>query len=325
MAAQKGRRVFDELQTLVTEKPNPKTRNIDRLAIPGILRLINAEDSSVAKAVRKELSYVAKATEMAIETFSSGGRLFYIGAGTSGRLGVLDAAECPPTFGTDPRMIKGIIAGGNRSLIRSQEGVEDDIRAAVVDIVKQGIRRGDMVVGITASKRTPYVLEGLREAKRRGAKTVFLSCNPRRIAPKEFDLAICPVVGPEVVAGSSRMKAGTAQKMILNMITTTAMIRLGKVYGNRMVDLKATSEKLRQRSIKVLVDVCGLNYRTAERHLESAGGSVKTAIVMALTGSSRPGARQLLKSSGGFIYRAVSPAKDESTGSNKPGKRSRKI
>ncbi len=325
VAAPKGRRVFNELQTLVTEKTNPKSRHIDRLSIPGILRLINAEDATVARAVRNELPYIARAVEMAIDTLSAGGRLFYIGAGTSGRLGVLDAAECPPTFGTDPKMIRGVIAGGYRSLVRSQEGVEDNIQAAQIDIAKQGIRRGDMAVGITASKRTPYVLEGLLEAKRRGAKTVFLCCNPRKMVPKEFDLAICPVVGPEVIAGSSRMKAGTAQKMILNMITTAAMIRLGKVYGNRMVDLAATSEKLKERSKKVLVDVCGLGYPAAERLLASAGGSVKTAIVMAFTGSSRTDARLLLEKAGGMVYRTVPAAKTRLPNTKGRRKSSRKI
>ncbi len=325
VAAPRGRRVFNELQTLVTEKTNPRSRHIDRLQIPGILRLINEEDATVARAVRKELPYIARAVEMAVDTFNDGGHLFYIGAGTSGRLGVLDAAECPPTFGTDPRMIRGVIAGGFRSLIRSHEGVEDNIEAARNDISKQGIRSGDMVVGITASKRTPYVLEGLREAKRRGAKTVFLCCNPRKIAPKAFDLAICPVVGPEIIAGSSRMKAGTAQKMILNMITTAAMIRLGKVYGNRMVDLKATSEKLKERSKKVLVDVCGLSYHAAERLLENAGGNVKTAIVMAFTGTSRTRAGLLLKQAGGMVYRAVPPAKSGVPGSKSRRKASQKI
>jgi N-acetylmuramic acid 6-phosphate etherase len=303
--APRGRQVFDELQGLVTEKINPKTKNIDRLSAPEILRLINNEDATVATAVRKELPYITRAVEMALKTFSRGGRLFYLGAGTSGRLGVLDAAECPPTFGTDPRRIKGIIAGGRRSLVRSQEGVEDDVNAARSDIAMQKIGPNDLVVGITASRRTPYVLEGLREAKRRGAKTVFLSCNPRRMAPTEFDLAICPVVGPEAIAGSSRLKAGTAQKMILNMITTTAMILSGKVFGNRMVDLRATSEKLKERSKKVLIDVCRLTYKDAEHLLEKAGGNVKTAIVMSLTGSARSRARNLLKKADGFVYRAL--------------------
>jgi N-acetylmuramic acid 6-phosphate etherase len=305
MATPRGRRVFDELQNLVTEKVNPKTKNIDRLSTRDILRLINREDASVAAAVRRELPYIARAVEMVIRTFRRGGRLFYLGAGTSGRLGVLDAAECPPTFGTNPRLIKGIIAGGSPSLVRSREGVEDNINAAGDDIARQKIGSKDLVIGITASRRTPYVLAGLLAAKAQGAKTVFMSCNPRRMAPAEFDLAICPVVGPEVIAGSSRMKAGTAQKMILNMITTTAMIRSGRVYGNRMVDLRATSEKLKERSKKVLIDICGLSYEDSELLLKRAGGSVKTAIVMSLTKSSGPRARNLLEKADGFVYKAL--------------------
>jgi N-acetylmuramic acid 6-phosphate etherase len=303
--APRGRQVFDELQGLITEQTNPKSLNIDRLSTIEILHLINNEDATVARAVKRELRYIAQAVEMVVETIKSGRRIFYIGAGTSGRLGVLDAAECPPTFGTDPKMIKGIIAGGYGSLIRSKEGAEDNIRAAKVDIGRQKIGHGDLIIGITASKRSPYVLEGLREAQKRGAQTVFLCCNPRKIAPKDFDIAICPVVGPEIVAGSSRMKAGTAQKMTLNLITTAAMIRMGKVYGNRMVDLKATSEKLKERSKKVLVDVCGISYEQSERLLIKAGGSVKIAIVMSLIRSSKRNAEKLLKTSDGFVFKAL--------------------
>jgi N-acetylmuramic acid 6-phosphate etherase len=303
--APKGRQVFNELQSLITEQANPRSKNIDRLSTLEILRIINSEDATVARAVRSELPYIAQAVELVIDTLKGGGRLFYLGAGTSGRLGVLDAAECPPTFGTDPNLIKGIIAGGYGSLIRSKEGAEDNINAARVDIGKQKVGQGDVIIGITASKRSPYVLEGLREAQKRGARTVFLCCNPRKIVPKEFDLAICPVVGPEVVTGSSRMKAGTAQKMTLNLITTTSMIRMGKVYGNRMVDLKATSEKLRERSKKVLVDVCGLPYEQAERLLIKTGGSVKIAIVMSLTSSSKSKVEKLLEAADGFVYKAL--------------------
>jgi N-acetylmuramic acid 6-phosphate etherase len=303
--APRGREVFEELEFLVTEKNNPKTSRLDRLGIRSILRLINGEDALVAQAVAREIPRIARAVEMTVESFKKGGRLFYMGAGTSGRLGVLDAAECPPTFGTDPRMIKGIIAGGYGSLIRSREGVEDNIDAARRDIRKNKVGPKDIVLGITASKRTPYVLEGLREAKRRGARTIFLSCNPRKTIPVEFDLAICPVVGPEVIAGSSRMKAGTAQKMVLNMISTASMVYLGKIYGNRMVDLRATSEKLKERSKKVIVEACSLEYTEAETALKRAGGSVKCAIVMTQTGLSRLHSLELLRKSGGFVYRAL--------------------
>ena len=290
---------------MVTEAVNPSTTNIDRLSTRAILRSINREDSAVAGAVKREIGYIAKAVDMAVESFRSGGRLIYVGAGTSGRLGVLDAAECPPTFGTDPAMILGIIAGGPPSLVRSREGVEDDIGAAIDDIGKNKVGRRDLVVGITASKRTPYVLAALREAKRRKARTVFVSCNPRRMAPRDFDLNICLVVGPEVIAGSSRMKAGTAQKMTLNMITTAAMIRTGRVYGNRMVDLTAASEKLRERSKRILMDICNIDYGRAGGLLERSKGSVKLAIVMEITGLSRAASARLLKESDGFVFKAI--------------------
>jgi N-acetylmuramic acid 6-phosphate etherase len=303
--APKGRAVFDELSDLVTEETNPSAENLHRLSTAGLLRLINREDGTVADAISREIRYIARAVEMAVRTFRKKGRLFYIGAGTSGRLGVLDAAECPPTFGTDPEMIQGIIAGGYRTLVRSREGVEDDVVAAVADIRERKVKKGDLVIGITASRRTPYVLEGLREAKRRRAATVFICCNPRRDAPREFDLAICPVVGPEIIAGSSRMKAGTAQKMVLNMITTAAMIRTGRVYGNRMVDLQAGSEKLKERSKRVIMDVCHLNYESAERLIKDSGGSVKTAIVMHKTGLDKKAAEKRLKIAEGFVHKAI--------------------
>jgi N-acetylmuramic acid 6-phosphate etherase len=306
-SAPEGRDVFDELSDLVTEQTNPAAENLHRLSIAGLLRLINQEDATVADVVAREIRYISRSVEMAVDTFERNGRLFYIGAGTSGRLGVLDAAECPPTFGTNPDMIQGIIAGGYESLIRSREGAEDDVAAAVADIKGRKVKKNDLVIGITASRRTPYVLEGLREAKRRGAKTIFICCNPRKDAPREFDLAICPVVGPEIIAGSSRMKAGTAQKMVLNMITTVAMIKTGRVFGNRMVDLQATSEKLKERSKKVIMEICDLDYEKAERLIKDSGGSVKTAIVMFRTGLDRRAAEARLRAAEGFVHKAVRP------------------
>lgn len=303
--APRGRAVFDELQGLVTEKTNPRSARIDRVSTEEALGIINNEDATVARAVKKELRYIARAVELVVSAFENGGRLFYLGAGTSGRLGVLDAAECPPTFGTDPKMIKGIIAGGYESLIRSQEGVEDNVAAARKDIRRQKVGSCDVVIGLTASKRTPYVLAGLAEAGKLGAVTVFVSCNPRSMAPKDFDLAICPVVGPEVIAGSSRMKAGTAQKMILNMISTASMIRAGKIYGNRMVDLRATSEKLKERSKRVIMETCDMSYDNAQKVLTRAGGSVKVAIVMAKKGLTRTKAQSLLKKYGGFVHQVL--------------------
>ena len=308
-SAPRGRDVFDELSGLVTEETNPSAENLHRLSTTGLLRLINREDATVADAVAREIRYIAGAVEMAVRTFKREGRLFYIGAGTSGRLGVLDAAECPPTFGTNPEMIQGVIAGGYGSLIRSREGAEDDMAAAVADIDERKVKKGDLVIGITASRRTPYVLEGLREAKRRGAETIFICCNPRKEAPREFDLVICPVVGPEVIAGSSRMKAGTAQKMVLNMITTVAMIKTGRVFGNRMVDLQATSEKLKERSKKVIMEVCGLNYEVAGKLIKNSAGSVKTAIVMFRTGLGRKAAEARLRAAEGFVDKAIKPSR----------------
>ncbi|OGC96498.1 MAG: N-acetylmuramic acid 6-phosphate etherase [candidate division Zixibacteria bacterium RBG_16_53_22] len=301
----RGREVFEELKDLVTERSNLKSAHIDRVSTKDALRIINSEDATVAGAVRRELPYIARAVDYVVSALEKGGRLFYLGAGTSGRLGVLDAAECPPTFGTPSTMIQGIIAGGYRSLLRSREGVEDDVSAARKDIRRRNVRPGDVVIGITASKRTPYVLAGLSEAKKIGAATIFISCNPRSMAPKQFDLAICPMVGPEVIAGSSRMKAGTAQKMALNMISTASMIRCGKIYGNRMVDLKATSEKLRERSKRTLMETCHLSYNDADKALSRAGGSVKIAIVMVRKQLSRAGAGGLLQESAGSVSRAL--------------------
>lgn len=303
--APRGRAVFDELLTLVTEKNNPSSGNLHNLSIPRILKIINREDAKVASAVAGELKYIARAVEMTVSALSRGGRIIYLGAGTSGRLGVLDAAECPPTFGTSPNLIKGIIAGGNKSLIRSREGVEDDLAAVAGDLARQKIGKKDVVIGITASRRTPYVLEGLRIAKSKGAGTIFITCNPRKNVPKSFDLAICPVVGPEVIAGSSRMKAGTAQKMILNMISTATMVKMGKIYGNRMVDLRATSEKLKERSKRVIMEICGIDYRQAGKVLAQSGGSVKVALIMALTDNSKANSIRLLKESGGFVHRVL--------------------
>ena len=312
--APSGRAVFDELLGLVTEKTNPSSKNIHLLPTSDILRVINRQDSLVAGAVAREMKYIARAVEMAVATFRKKGRMFYLGAGTSGRLGVLDAAECPPTFGTDPKMIRGIIAGGRASLICSREGVEDDIDSALNDIKKYQIGKNDLVIGLTASRRTPYVLEGLGEAKRRGASTIFICCNPRKDAPSDFDLAICPVVGPEIIAGSSRMKAGTAQKMVLNMISTAAMIKIGKVFGNRMIDLKATSEKLKERSKRVIMDTCKIDYGQAAAILKKSGGSVKTAIVMLKTGLSKKESAALLRRAEGIVHEAI---KEKASGPTK--------
>ena len=300
-----SRRVFNELKDLVTESRLPESSRLDRLTTRQILNLINKEDFKVTPAVRKVIPQVEKAVDLLVESFKTGGRLFYIGAGTSGRLGVLDASECPPTFGIKPSMVTGIIAGGRRTLVRSREGIEDDREGAKLDVRKHGVRKGDVIVGIATSWRTPYTLEGVREAKRLGAGTVYLCCTPVKKFPFRIDVLINPVIGPEVVTGSTRMKAGTATKLILNMLTTTAMVRLGKTYGNRMVDLQATSEKLVERAKRILMEVTGVSYRQAATYLDKSRGEVKTAIVMILKQVDCTEAKKLLKEANGFVWKAL--------------------
>lgn len=300
-----SRKVFNQIKNLVTEARNPKTRRIDTSSTLQILKLINQEDKKIAKVIEKVLPQVAKGVNLIVNSLRNEGRLFYIGAGTSGRLGVLDAAECPPTFGTSPDIIKGIIAGGKRSLILSREGAEDDEKAGRFDIRKNKIKKGDVVVGIAASKRTPYVLFALKEAKKIGAKTIFVFCSPLSSVKIGPDVTISPILGPEVVMGSTRMKAGTAQKMILNMLTTASMIRLGKVYENMMVDLKATSQKLIERSKRIIMLATGVSYGKAEYYLNKADGHVKTALVMVLAKVSRYEAKKRLERNRGFVRRAV--------------------
>ncbi len=306
------KKVFNQIKNLVTEERNPATFDIDTKSTLQILKSINKEDKKVALAVEKEIPNIAKAVDLIVDTFKNKGRLFYVGAGTSGRLGVLDAAECPPTFGTDPGTIKGIIAGGRRTLVRSKEGVEDNFEAGVKDLEKNKISKKDVVVGIAASRRTPYVLGALERAKKVGAKTIFIFCNPisrHRIRASKLktkvDVAVSPILGPEVIAGSTRMKAATAQKMILNMLTTASMIKLGKVYQNLMVDLQARSEKLVERSKRIIMMATGVGYKKAEKYLERAGGKVKTALVMILADVDKKTAEKRLKQAGGFVAKAV--------------------
>lgn len=306
---QNKKRIFQELASLVTEQRNINTMDIDTKSIEEIIKLINREDKKVAHAVEKEIPHIARAVELMVESFKKGGRLFYIGAGTSGRLGILDAAECPPTFGTNPEMIQGIIAGGERALIRAVEGAEDYSEEGARDIEKKGVTDKDVVVGLSACKRTPYVLGALKKAKSIGARTVFLICNPRSQVNIDVDVAICPTVGPEVIMGSTRMKAGAAEKMILNMLTTTAMIKLGKVYRNMMVDLRATSQKLVERSKRVVMMVTGVDYDTAEKVFKKAHGSVKVAIVIIKANVDYNQALHLLKKADGFVGKAIEDVK----------------
>lgn len=290
----------------LTERRNARTAAIDLATPLEIVDLINAEDRTVPEIVGTQREAIARAIETAEATFRRGGRLFYVGAGTSGRLGVLDASECPPTYGTDPEMVQGIIAGGPPALTRSQEGAEDRIESAVEDLNAHGVRAGDFVIGIAASGTTPYVRRALEHARVVSAATALVACSP---PPQEtldaVDILILPLTGPEVVTGSTRMKAGTATKLVLNMITTGAMIRLGKTFGNLMVDLRATNNKLKDRSERILMEVCEIGREDARKILEDAGGVVKTAIVMHFLQTSRADADRALERAGGVIRRVV--------------------
>lgn len=301
--------VFDEIKNLITEARNPASENIDSKSTEVILRIINKEDHTIPAIVEKEIPYVAKAVDILVDAFKKGGRLFYIGAGTSGRLGVLDAAECPPTFGTNPEMVQGIIAGGEKALVRSQEGSEDQVEKGASDLMDRGFTQKDVACGIAASYRTPYVLSAIKKAREIGAKTIYVTCNPRTDIKLNVDVAICPVVGPEVVMGSTRMKAGTATKLVLNMLTTTSMIRLGKVYGNMMIDLQMTSRKLEERSKRTVMMVTGVGYEEASHVLKKCGGHVKTALVMILANVDAIEARQRLEASDGFVRNAIGDMK----------------
>jgi len=270
-----------------------------------VLRLITDEDRLVPQIVAGELPYIEQAVNLVVAAFRSGGRLIYVGAGTSGRLGILDAAECPPTFGADPTQVQGIMAGGERALVRAVEGAEDDAEAGATSIAEKDVGPKDVVMGIAASRRTPFVLAAVAEARHRGAKTIYLTMNARSTIDFPVDVAICPVVGPEVLMGSTRMKSGMAQKMVLTMITTTAYVLLGKTYENMMVDLMATSAKLRERAKRVVMTVTGVDYERAKAVLKEARGSVKVAVVMILAGASAEEARQRLEQAGGFVRTAI--------------------
>jgi N-acetylmuramic acid 6-phosphate etherase len=287
-----------------TERRNPRTASIDLASPLEIVDMINAEDRRVPEAVATQREQIARAIELAEATFRSGGRLFYIGAGTSGRLGVLDASECPPTFGTKPEMVQGIIAGGLPALTRSQEGAEDVVGNGARAMDEHGVGEKDFVIGIAASGTTPYVRAALERAAEIGATTgIVASSPPPADLVARVDVTILPIVGPEAVTGSTRMKAGTATKLVLNTITTGAMIRLGKTYGNLMVDLRATNNKLVDRSQRIVMEVCGVSREEAKKLLDQADKSVKTAIVMQKRGVSREEAKRLLAENGGVIRR----------------------
>jgi N-acetylmuramic acid 6-phosphate etherase len=298
-------RIFDEIKNLQTEQRNPNTMQIDQKSIVDILQLINQEDQKIPAIVAAEIPYIAEAVELIIQAFRQGGRLLYVGAGTSGRLGVLDAAECPPTFGVAPEMVQGLIAGGFQALLKAQEGAEDKPEQGGVDVATKKIGPKDVVCGIAASRRTPYVIGAIEKARALGAKTIYITCNPRSEMNIPVDVAICPVVGPEPIMGSTRMKAGTATKLVLNMLTTTAMIRLGKVWGNMMVDLQITNKKLEERSKRIVMLATGVDYDAAKQVLQQADGHVKTALVMIMANVDVQEAKRRLLAADGLVHKAL--------------------
>ncbi len=296
---------FDEFARLATEQRNPRTLDLDQLGVEAMLERISAEDHLVPLAVAREIQYIAQAVELVMASFREGGRLIYVGAGTSGRLGVLDASECPPTFGSPPEWVQGVMAGGLTALVRAVEGAEDRVDAGEQAMVDLGVSSRDTVIGIAASRRTPYVVAAIERARSLRARTAYITCTPRSEFAIPVDVAICPEVGPEVLMGSTRMKSGTAQKLVLNMITTTAFAQSGKIYENMMVDLMATSLKLVERSRRTVMTVTGCDYESAARAIEAAGKSVKTAIVMQKLGVTREAAEARLASARGFVRAAL--------------------
>ena len=294
-----------DLSKLTTEQENRRSRDIDRLSTLEIVDLINSEDAKVIGAVRSQRRQIAQAVEWVSAAFKSGGRLFYVGAGTSGRLGVLDAAECPPTFGSRPDLVQGIIAGGEAALVRSVEGAEDRPESGGQAVDGRGITRRDILIGIAASGRTPFVEGALARAREQGVRTVLITCAKDADAAKWADLVINPITGPEVITGSTRMKAGTATKLVLNTITTTAMVKLGKVYGNLMVDLRAVNDKLRDRAQRIVMAAAGVDRPTAVQLLEKAQGHAKTAIVMHKLDVGYDHAVKRLEECGGFVREAL--------------------
>jgi N-acetylmuramic acid 6-phosphate etherase len=272
------------LEKLLTEQSNPASAHIDKLPTEELLRVINGEDRKVAEAVEQEVPAIARAVDAIAAAFRSGGRLFYIGAGTSGRLGVLDASECPPTFGVSPDLVQGIIAGGEAALSRATETTEDDPAIGARDLTARGFTQKDVLAGLAASGRTPYVLGAIAEAKRLGATTIGISCTPDSELARAVEIAITPLVGPEVIAGSTRLKAGTAQKLVLNMLTTGAFVRMGYVYGNLMVNVQPKNSKLRDRARRIIMQATGVDYERAGELLTDAGDNVSAAIRKGMNG-----------------------------------------
>lgn len=294
------------LDPRLTEQRNPRSMRIDQLSTSEIVELINAEDRMVAAAVGEERQQIARAIDMVVESFRRGGRLIYVGAGTSGRLGVLDASEMPPTYRTDPEMVLGVMAGGMEALVRAQEGAEDHPEDGAAAMDERNVGPDDFVLGIASSGTTPYVHGALKRARERGARTGFLLCTyPSEQLIKAHDVVIAPLVGPEVITGSTRMKAGTATKIVLNTISTAAMVKTGKVYGNLMVDLQVTCQKLQDRGERILMETLGVEREEASRLLDASGGHVKTAIVMSRLSLDADEARRKLEEAGGSIANLV--------------------
>lgn len=300
---------MSELDRLVSEARNPRTVDIDLLPTIDVLHKINDEDRVVPAAVEKVLPEIAAAVDCIVLAFQKGARLIYLGAGTSGRLGVLDASECPPTFGVPEGMVVGLIAGGADALVRSLEGAEDDPKMGARALQEIGLTQDDVVVGIAVSGRTPYVVGGLTYARQVGSTTVALSCNPASTIAGIADIAISPVVGPEVLTGSTRLKSGTAQKLVLNMLTTASMIRIGKSYENLMVDLNPSNRKLVARAIRIVMQTTGCPAQQARQALTQTGNDVKLAILVTITGMGVEEARTALGKAGGFLRKAISDGK----------------
>lgn len=293
---------------LVTEAQNPASEAIDSLPTVQLLKIMNEADGEITGAVQRELSHIAEAIDQTVVRLESGGRLFYIGAGTSGRLGVLDASECPPTFNTPPDLVQGIIAGGDRALRHSVERAEDDPQEGKSDLQMRNFNAGDVLVGIAASGRTPYVLGALEHARSLGGLTIGLSCTPRSLVAQASDIAITPVPGPEILTGSTRMRAGTATKLVLNMLSTGVMIRLGYVYGNLMVNVQPTNDKLTDRACRIIASITGASYQEAMRLLKEAG-SVRIGVLMYELQIPREQAETLLASAKGSLRRALRQTK----------------
>jgi len=293
------------LEAFTTERRNPASIGIDMKSTEEILEMINREDQTIPSAVKKEIPSIRLVVDRVVEVFKNGGRLFYVGAGTSGRMGMLDASECPSTFGTDPDMVQAIIAGGNEALVRTVEWIEDDEEYGSRIVIEKGVTSKDILIGISASGYAPFVIGAMKKAREEGASVVFLNCNPPENSTEYSDYTISVDVGPEIITGSTRMKSGTAQKMILNMITTTAMIKLGKVYSNLMVDMRPVNSKLVQRSIHIIEMATGCSRQHAEDIFDESEGNIKAAILMIILNTDLKYAEELLEKHNGSISRAV--------------------